>query len=141
MDSPAEVEWVAERAPGIEFHCMIESRADSLAAREIAASSEGTLLTYGEVDLPAMMFTGDRATLFARSFLVLAARAAGRPPPSDGVYPLIDDPAGLRDEAVGARSLGFFGKSAIHPRQIAIINEVFAPTPKRSSGPDGSWAR
>jgi citrate lyase subunit beta/citryl-CoA lyase len=35
----------------------------------------------------------------------------------------------LRQEAQTARSLGFLGKSAIHPSQVAIINEVFRPTP------------
>jgi citrate lyase subunit beta/citryl-CoA lyase len=35
----------------------------------------------------------------------------------------------LRQEAETARRLGFLGKSAIHPSQVAIINEVFRPTP------------
>jgi citrate lyase subunit beta/citryl-CoA lyase len=34
----------------------------------------------------------------------------------------------LRQEAETARRLGFLGKSAIHPSQVAVINEVFRPT-------------
>jgi citrate lyase subunit beta/citryl-CoA lyase len=44
------------------------------------------------------------------------------------VHPLLNDDDGLRKEAEAARRLGFFGKSAIHPRQVPIINEVFSPT-------------
>lgn len=56
-----------------------------------------------------------------------SARAAGKPS-SDGVHTLIDDDVGLHREAESARRLGFRGKSAIHPGQIPIFNEVFAPT-------------
>jgi citrate lyase subunit beta / citryl-CoA lyase len=138
VESPAEVEWVAERAPGIELDCTIESSRGVLAAREIAASSACSRLSYGGLDLAADagMTTGDRETLVARSLLVLAARAADKPPPSDGVYPVIDDLDGLRAEALGARKLGFFGKAAIHPNQIATINEVFEPTRQEIE-----WAR
>lgn len=43
---------------------------------------------------------------------------------------MLYDDDGLRKEAEAARQLGFFGKSAIHPRQVPIIHEVFAPTPQ-----------
>ena len=62
--------------------------------------------------------------------------AAGIEPPIDGVYPQLDHPAGLRDQALFARSLGFFGKSPIHPRQIDILHQVFTPT-----GSEISWAQ
>jgi citrate lyase subunit beta/citryl-CoA lyase len=44
------------------------------------------------------------------------------------VYPQLDDAAGLREQAEFARSLGFFGKSAIHPRQLDILHQVFTPS-------------
>jgi len=46
------------------------------------------------------------------------------------VYALLSDDDGLRTETEAAKRLGFFGKSAIHPRQVPIIHEVFAPTTK-----------
>jgi citrate lyase subunit beta/citryl-CoA lyase len=117
VESAEEVAWVAERAPEVLLDCTIESARGVLGAFEIASAPACALLSYGE-------------TVFARSFLVAAARAASKPPPSDGVYPLLEDDDGLRKEAEAARRLGFFGKSAIHPRQVPIINAVFAPTPE-----------
>ena len=67
---------------------------------------------------------------------MVVSRAAGLPPPVDSVYPLIDDDAGLRAEAEFVRSLGFGAKSAIHPRQIPILHEAFAPSARELE-----WAR
>jgi crotonobetainyl-CoA:carnitine CoA-transferase CaiB-like acyl-CoA transferase/citrate lyase beta subunit len=65
--------------------------------------------------------------VLAKSRLVLAARLADLEPPHDGVYPDFRDEAGLRREAEQARALGFRSKHAIHPAQIAVIDQVFAP--------------
>jgi citrate lyase subunit beta / citryl-CoA lyase len=46
----------------------------------------------------------------------------------DGAYTDFKNPAGYRREATRARILGFTGKWAIHPNQLAIANEVFSPT-------------
>ena len=46
----------------------------------------------------------------------------------DGAYANIKDPEGYRREAEAARRLGYVGKSAIHPTQVPIANEVFRPT-------------
>ena len=40
----------------------------------------------------------------------------------------LGDPEALRAEALHAKSVGFFGKSAISPRQLAIIHDVFSPS-------------
>jgi citrate lyase beta subunit len=64
----------------------------------------------------------------ARAAVVLAARRHGLEA-HDGAYGDFGDPQGLRAEAQHARSLGFVGKHAIHPAQVRIIDEVFAPTP------------
>jgi citrate lyase subunit beta / citryl-CoA lyase len=71
---------------------------------------------------------GNLQTLYARSHLVVVSRAAGIDPPIDSVYGWLDDNDGLREQAEFARSLGFFGKSAIHPRQLPILHDVFTPT-------------
>jgi citrate lyase subunit beta / citryl-CoA lyase len=138
VESAADVSWVAERAPAVPLDCTIESARGVLAAFEIASTSSCALLSYGGLDLAADLGIagGEQETLLARSFLVVAARAAGKPPPSDGVYPFLHDDDGLRKEAEAARRLGFFGKSAIHPRQVPIINAVFAPRPE-----EVAWAR
>jgi citrate lyase subunit beta/citryl-CoA lyase len=64
---------------------------------------------------------------FARAQVVTAARVAGIDA-IDAPYPAYQDPEGYRRSAVHASLLGFDGKWAIHPSQIAIANEVFAPT-------------
>ena len=46
----------------------------------------------------------------------------------DGAWADIKDPEGYRREAEAARRLGYVGKSAIHPTQVPIANEVFRPT-------------
>jgi citrate lyase subunit beta/citryl-CoA lyase len=138
VESASDVAWVGERAPGVALDCTIESARGVLAAFEIASAPGCALLSYGGLDLAADLGIsgGDQETLFARSYLVVAARAAGKPPPSDGVYPMLDDDAGLRKEAEAAMRLGFFGKSAIHPRQVPIIQAVFSPTPEEIA-----WAK
>jgi citrate lyase subunit beta / citryl-CoA lyase len=138
VESADEVAWVAERAPGVPLDCTIESARGVVSAFEIASAPACSLLSYGGLDLAADLgiSAGETETLFARSYLVVATRAAGKPAPSDGVYPLLYDDAGLREEAEQARRLGFFGKSAIHPRQVPVIHEVFAPTASELD-----WAR
>jgi citrate lyase subunit beta/citryl-CoA lyase len=138
VESAAEVAWVAERAPEVPLDCTIESARGVLAAFEIASAPACALLSYGGLDLAVDLGIagGEQETLFARSYLAIATRAAGKPPPSDGVHPLLEDDEGLRKEAESARRLGFFGKSAIHPRQVPIINAVFSPTPE-----EVAWAR
>jgi citrate lyase subunit beta/citryl-CoA lyase len=138
VESAADVAWVAERAPGIPLDCTVESARGVLAAFEIASAPACALLSYGGLDLAADLGIpgGDQETLYARSHFVIAARSAAKPPPSDGVYPLLDDDDGLRKEAEAARRIGFYGKSAIHPRQVPIIHEVFAATPEELA-----WAK
>jgi citrate lyase subunit beta/citryl-CoA lyase len=46
----------------------------------------------------------------------------------DGVYNALGDETGFRAECEQGRDLGFDGKTLIHPNQLAIANEVFAPT-------------
>jgi len=58
----------------------------------------------------------------------LAAGDAGRFA-YDGAWPDLGDEDGFRAEAALARSLGFLGKSCIHPRQVAIANSVFGDNP------------
>ncbi len=64
----------------------------------------------------------------ARSLTVLAA-AAAETAAIDTVFVDFRDPEGLRRECIEAERDGFTGKMAIHPDQVAIINETFTPSP------------
>jgi malyl-CoA/(S)-citramalyl-CoA lyase len=65
---------------------------------------------------------------FALARIANACRAYGLRP-IDGPFTNYADPDGYRASATRARALGFEGKWAIHPSQVAIANEVFSPTP------------
>jgi len=70
----------------------------------------------------------DRTPLFASlGICLLAARAAGLVC-VDGVYNAFQDADGLRAVCEQGRAMGFDGKTLIHPDQIAVANEVFAPS-------------
>ena len=109
VETESDILWVAERAPNVTLDCTIESARGVVAVHEIVRSEACFSISYGGLDLSADLGIagGDLETLFARSSLVVAARAAGKPPPSDGVHALIYDDAGLRSEAEAARRLGF----------------------------------
>jgi citrate lyase subunit beta/citryl-CoA lyase len=130
VESADDVAWVASRVPGVRLRCIIETPKGVLAAQEIAASPGVVELSVGTVDLANALGNagGWDELLFCRSFVVAAARAAGLGPPVDSAFPQLEDLDALRAEALAARRLGFFGKIAIHPRQVAIINEVFSPS-------------
>lgn len=112
---------------------IIESGRGAWLALDIAeASPQVAALTIGledyTADLGVERTTEGRESFWARSQLVNAARAAGVQP-IDTVFSDVDDVEGLRDSVREAKALGFVGKGCIHPRQIRIIHEAFAPTP------------
>jgi citrate lyase subunit beta/citryl-CoA lyase/(S)-citramalyl-CoA lyase len=84
---------------------------------------------FGSADYAATVRCGLGwdALLYPRSALINAATSAGIPAIDAPVYEL-DSPGALRREAEKAKELGFYGKGAVHPRQVAVINEVFMPT-------------
>lgn len=138
VQTGADVDWAAERTRDTPLTCTIETALGVVNAFEIASRTCARDLTYGGADLALDLDIpgGSEETLYARSAIVVASRAAGKPAPIDGVFTRLDDLDGLRKAAEEARRLGYFGKSAIHPRQVVVINEVFTP-----SGQEVAWAR
>lgn len=95
---------------------------------EIAAKADG--LIFGSADYAASLgvpIGGWSNILHARGNIVAAASAAGIPA-FDTAYFHLDDENGLMKECQDTHELGFNGKTAIHPRQIATINAVFTPS-------------
>jgi citrate lyase subunit beta/citryl-CoA lyase len=70
-------------------------------------------------------------TLYVRSRILLAARAAGLDHPVCGVWQDIADTAGLRRFAEDNRRLGYRGLVLIHPAHVAVANEVFTPSAEK----------
>ncbi|HEY5272114.1 MAG TPA: CoA ester lyase [Acidimicrobiales bacterium] len=105
--------------------CMASARVDSVAlGRADLSASLGMPALVGGADVSA--YGGDHFH-FILSKVLLAARVAGILA-LDGPYLRLDDDAGLRALATRAAVLGFDGKWAIHPDQVAILNEVFTPS-------------
>ena len=129
VESVEDIRWVADRAPGKPLICAIESAKGVANAIAIAAEPGVKYLALGGIDLQKDLgvASGDAPMQYVRSHLVVAARAAGLEPPIDSVYPHLQDSEGLRRQACHSRSLGFFGKSAIHPSQLPIIHAAFSP--------------
>jgi len=110
---------------------LIESAAGVLAAPELARVPGVSALMLGaedlRLDLGALASRGGREVFFARCQMVVAARAAGRWA-IDTVCVEVTDERTLARDTTLARGLGFDGKLVIHPRQVGIVNAVFAPS-------------
>ena len=111
---------------------IIESALGVINAYSIASSADNVVaLAIGLEDYTADL--GTRRTLegkesfFARSMVVNAARAAGIQP-IDSVFSDIGDTDALRENVLNSKALGFDGMGCIHPRQIKVIHEAFAPS-------------
>jgi citrate lyase subunit beta / citryl-CoA lyase len=101
-------------------------------ALAIAGSTERICaITIGLEDYTADLGVAKTAegeeSSYARKRLVNAARAAGVQA-IDSVYGEVGDLDGLRAWARRSRALGFEGMGCVHPRQIAVIHEAFAPS-------------
>ena len=133
-ESPESVRRVAQRLENLGceagLQCLIESALGLEFAFQIARAHEKVVgMSLGEADLAADLgVRGDAGLLYARSRLVAATRAAGLPGPVQSVYTNVRDAEGLRRSTMEGKNMGFVGRSAIHPAQIEVINEVFTPT-------------
>ncbi len=112
----------------------IESTLGVVNAYAIATASKRMMgIALGAEDYSANLKTqrtpgGDELRL-ARETIVVAARAAGIDA-LDTVYSNLNDMETFRKEVEFIKTLGFDGKSIINPRQIEVVNEVFAPSEK-----------
>jgi citrate lyase subunit beta/citryl-CoA lyase len=110
---------------------IIESARGVLNAPAVAAAADNvSSLAIGLEDYTADIGTQrtneGRETYFARSMIVTAARAAGIQP-IDSVFSDVDDMEALRAFVLDSKGLGFEGMGCIHPRQIPVIHEAYAP--------------
>ncbi|WP_324650125.1 CoA ester lyase [Georgenia sp. H159] len=124
------VRAVSTRLGGRALHLLVESALGVERAFELAGAAPGVAsLGLGEADLRSDLRVDDDAGLgWARSRVVVAARAAGLPSPAMSVYPDVRDLAGLAASCRAGRALGFVGRAAIHPAQLGPIREAFLPS-------------
>ena len=158
-----EIEAATGRSTPIALAPIIETALGMANVEAIAACSERLeSLSFGAGDYAASLHARNR-TIGAPDldYAILAPPAEGEPPqrhvsdqwhfamarlanacrayglrPQDSAYADFSDAVGYRAAAVRALVLGYEGKSAIHPSQVPIANEVFSPTPA-----EVEWAR
>lgn len=131
VNSPADLDAVAEAVPGADLWAMMETAQGMLNAATIAAHPRLKGMVMGTNDLAKELnarFRADRLPMQAGLGLcLLAARAYGLVI-VDGVYNAFKDEAGLQAECAQGRDMGFDGKTLIHPAQLEIANAAFAPS-------------
>jgi citrate lyase subunit beta/citryl-CoA lyase len=152
VESADQVRHVAARLDALEAEhgveagsvrliAIAETAKGVLAAPDVAASTPRLrTLLLGPADLAhdlGIELTADGYELFhVRSQLVLAARAAGLEGPIDGPFLGLKDDEGTRTSAQWAKRLGYQGKMVLHPQQLPVVAEVFAP-----SADEITWAQ
>jgi citrate lyase subunit beta/citryl-CoA lyase len=110
----------------------IETAAGLVRCDEIARAGAPRLLTliFGFADFIAdigVELTADRTELlYARSRIVVAARAAGLRPAIDGAYIELQDLEGLVEDCIRSRQLGFQGRAVIYPPHVEHVQRVYS---------------
>lgn len=135
-----QIETKIGRKRPVALEVLIEEVEAMINVEEIArASSRLEAVIFGPGDYSAsqgvkVSAVGGESTRYpgdlwhyARNKIVIAARAAGIEA-VDGPYANFRNPDGYREECRRSLTLGFVGKWCIHPSQIEIANEVYAPT-------------
>ena len=149
------IETAKGRTKKISFEVIIESAAGIAHVEEIAAASPRLqAMSLGAADFAAsmgMQTTGIGGTQenyymlrdgakhwsdpwhWAQTAIVAACRTHGVLP-VDGPFGDFSDDEGYRAQARRSATLGMVGKWAIHPKQIAVANEVFTPSDEAVAG-------
>jgi citrate lyase subunit beta / citryl-CoA lyase len=120
---------------GLPVPCeaQVETARGLALCEQVAAAPGVDALILGPGDLAASLGVpeltiGEGAHVeYALMRVVVAARAFGLAA-IDGPFVALTDPSGLRASAERSRALGYDGKWCIHPAQVEICNEVYAPT-------------
>ena len=129
---------LASADPPFPLIIQLETARGIAAAHEIGVASRNVaVLFFGAIDLSADVGCAVEwdALLYARSRVVLASALSGVTALDS---PFMDVPAvdALAEESHRARQLGFVGKAAIHPTQVAVIQAAYTPTDD-----EVAWAR
>ena len=129
VESAAELEgWP------VPTEAQIETARGLVECERIATAPGLEALVLGPGDLaaslsvPELTIGAGAHVDYALARIVVAARAFGVAA-VDGPFVVLGDEAGLRASALRSRAFGYDGKWCIHPAQIEICNDVYAPTP------------
>ncbi|WP_209125663.1 CoA ester lyase [Alkalihalobacillus sp. BA299] len=140
----SQLEMANNISKRIGIECLIETAQGMMNVEEIAFSSPRLeAIIFGIADYSASIgartsaigghggeelfeYPGHRWN-YAISKMVVAAKSAGIQA-IDGTYGAFDDPEGFRQSALISSALGCDGKWVIHPNQVSLAQEIYAPT-------------
>ncbi|WP_439141926.1 HpcH/HpaI aldolase/citrate lyase family protein [Planktotalea sp.] len=129
--SPADLDALAAITGDLAIWAMMETPRGMLNASAIASHSKLEGMVMGTNDLAKELQCRARADrmpmLTSLQLCLLAAKAEGLVI-VDGVYNAFKDDEGLKAECEQGRDMGFDGKTLIHPAQVAVTNDAFAPS-------------
>jgi citrate lyase subunit beta/citryl-CoA lyase len=116
----------------IEIIASIESTMGVVNSYAIASSSKRiSALVFGVFDLlndlGVEYAKNPEGAMYSRAKIPIDARAAGKYA-IDAIWQEVDDVAGLEQDSLTAKNLGYAGKSIIHPNQIDAVHKIFHPT-------------
>ena len=142
MLAKAETAEQLKALEGYHVIALCETAQGIVNAAEIAQAPNVVGLMWGAEDLIASMGgTSSRkddggyrsVAMHSRSTVLLAAKAVGKEA-IDSVYVDIPDLAGLAVESADAVASGFGAKACIHPNQVAVVRQAYAPSPAAVAG-------
>lgn len=131
VESTAQLDALAAVIGDTPIWAMMETAKGMLNAAEIAAHPQLTGFVMGTNDLAKELqarYRPDRLPMMAGLGLCLLAAKAEGIVIVDGVYNAFKDAEGLKAECDQGRDMGFDGKTLIHPAQVDVANEAFAPS-------------
>ena len=131
VSHPDDLDALAQITGDLPIWAMMETPRGMLNAAAIAAHPKLAGMVMGTNDLAKDLqsrFRADRLPMMASLGLCLLAAKAEGLVIVDGVYNAFKDEDGLRLECTQGRDMGFDGKTLIHPAQVDIANEAFAPS-------------
>ncbi|MFC9337637.1 HpcH/HpaI aldolase/citrate lyase family protein [Streptomyces sp. NPDC057020] len=125
-----DIHRLVDLAPGLPLYPLLENALAVEHAYAIATAHPAVRgIALGEADLRADLGVREDCALdWSRGRVVVAARAAALPPPAQSVHPDIGDLDALAAGCARGRAMGFFGRAAIHPRQLPVIERAYLPT-------------
>ncbi|MDF3607818.1 CoA ester lyase [Paracoccus sp. DMF-8] len=132
VSRPEDLDRAAALIPDAPLWAMMETAEGMLRAADIARHPRLQGMVMGTNDLAKELnarFRPDRLAMQAGLGLCLLAAKAHGKVIVDGVFNAFKDEDGLRFECEQGRDMGFDGKTLIHPAQVEIANQVFAPSP------------
>lgn len=139
-EDPSVLAELASRTAGASpLIPLVETAAGIERAVEVCAAPGVVRVAFGNADLAGQLGVAHDdhlALAYSRSRLVSASAATGLCSPVDGVTTSVKDLDALAADIDHGRRLGFTGKLCIHPAQVPVVAERFAPTAR-----EREWAR